>query len=168
MDADAPLIRRMRSGDEAAVEALVRAHYPAVLRYCRLRAPGWAEDAAQETFVRFFASFERYRHCGKVRNYLYVIAGNVCRDLARRARELPVEEVPSPPAEDTGGELRVDLSRALDALAPELREAAVLYFAQGLKQREIAKILGIGLPLVKYRVRRAREQLIGLLKEGEE
>ena len=167
MDADFWRIQRMKAGDEGAVDAFVRAHYPAILRYCRLRAPDWAEDAAQETFVRFFESFERYRHCGRARNYLYVIAGNVCRDLRRRKRELPMEEVPLPPAEDRGAELRVDLGRALERLAPELREAAVLYFAQGLKQREIARILGIGLPLVKYRVRRAREALIAEL-EGRE
>ena len=158
MDADFWRIRRMRGGDERAVDEFVRAHYPAILCYCRLRAGGWAEDAAQETFVRFFASFDRY---------LYVIAGNVCRDMARRAREAPMSEPLLPPVEDHA-ELRVDLRRALEGLAPELREAAVLYFAQGLKQREIARILGIGLPLVKYRVRRAREKLIESLKGEEE
>lgn len=158
----------MRSGDEDAVEAFVRAHYPAILKYCRIRAGGWAEDAAQETFARFFASFDRYRHFGKARNYLYVIAGNVCRDWARRGREISLAEPPERGAEDGDAALRIDVSRALGALPPELREAAVLYFAQGLKQREIARILDIGLPLVKYRVRRAREKLIELLKEGEE
>ena len=167
MDADFWRIRRMRAGDERAVDEFVRAHYPAILNYCRLRAGGWAEDAAQETFVRFFASFDRYRHCGKARNYLYAIAGNVCRDMARRAREAPMAELPLPPVEDHA-DLRVDLRRALEGLAPELREAAVLYFAQGLKQREIARILGIGVPLVKYRVRRAREKLIESLKGEEE
>ncbi len=165
MDGDFLLILRMRAGDEAAVERFVREHYPAILRYCRLRAPGLAEDAAQETFARFFASFDRYRHCGRARNYLYAVAGNVCRDLARRNRELPVAEVPLPPCEDAGAELRVDLGRALDSLPPELREVALLYFAQGLRQREVARILGVGLPLVKYRVRRARERLMELLKE---
>lgn len=36
---------------------------------------------------------------------------------------------------------------------------AVLCLLQERKQREAAKILGIGLPLVKYRLRRARELL---------
>ena len=37
--------------------------------------------------------------------------------------------------------------------------AAVLFFVQERKQKDIAKILGIGLPLVKYRIRKARELL---------
>lgn len=36
---------------------------------------------------------------------------------------------------------------------------AILYFVQERKQKDIAEILGIGLPLVKYRVKRARELL---------
>ena len=158
MDADFLLIQRMRAGDESAVETFVRKHYTQILQYCRYRAGEWAEDATQETFVRFFDSFDRYRHCGKAVNYLYVIAGNVCRDAARRNREFPAAEPPVEAAVDTAG-LRVDLLRALDRLPPELREAALLFFAQGLKQREIARIQGVGLPLVKYRIRRVREAL---------
>jgi len=61
-------------------------------------------------------------------------------------------------------DLRLDIHRALEQLPPELREVTILYFFQELKQKEIARILGIGLPLVKYRIRRAKkllEQLIG-------
>lgn len=164
MDADLLLIARMRAGDEAAVERFVRAHYPAILHYCRLRVGGYAEDAAQESFARFFASFDSYRHFGKARNYLYVIAGNVCRDQLRKRRELPLDALPEPTAPSDEPELRVDLCRALDSLSPEMRETALLYFGQGLKQREIADILGIGLPLVKYRVRKSREILMRALR----
>ena len=108
--------------------------------------------------MRFFDSFDRYRHCGKAVNYLYVIAGNVCRDAARRNREIPAAEPPARVSADAAG-LRGDLFRAFDCLPPELREAAILFFAQGFRQREIARIQGVGLPLVKYRIRRAREAL---------
>ena len=43
--------------------------------------------------------------------------------------------------------------------------AAVLFFLQERKQREIAKILGIGLPLVKYRIHKARELLAQFLRK---
>ena len=61
-------------------------------------------------------------------------------------------------------DMRLDVHRALNQLPPELREVTILYFFQELKQKEIARILGIGLPLVKYRIRRSKElleQLIG-------
>ena len=43
-----------------------------------------------------------------------------------------------------------------------------MFFFQGLRQREIAAILGIGLPLVKYRVGRAKMLLQDYLGEGED
>ena len=42
----------------------------------------------------------------------------------------------------------------------EIRETAVLYFFQELKQREIAELLHIKLSLVKYRIGRAKELLM--------
>ena len=216
MDPDFLLVMRMKDGDDEAIEEFVRKYYPAVLRYCMLRIDdaGYALDAVQETFERFFRNFARYRHYGKAANYLYVIAGNVCRDYYRNRREvaagdaeevllfrrrnsdvgargyyeeagsvspgtadsrLQTKAVQETPAEissrgsdfrmDLHTDLRMDLRSAFAALPPELRETAILFFCQELKQWEIAKILGIGLPLVKYRIRKAREQLQEMLKE---
>ena len=63
--------------------------------------------------------------------------------------------------------VRLDVDAALLKLPEELRQVAVLFFCLDVKQREIAKILNIGLPLVKYRVKRSRELLAAALeKEG--
>lgn len=170
MDADFLLIEKMRAGDEEAVEVFVRRHYPAILRFCALRAGDreLAEDLAQETFERFFRSLESYRHQGKAANFLYTIAANACRDQLRRRRELPLKGQPEPGYDPTGAlELRLSVAQALSALPEELRETAILYFARQMKQRDIARILGIGLPLVKYRIKRARELLRAWLGEEE-
>ncbi len=181
MDPDFLLIEKMKHGDEKAVEEFVRKYYPAVQRYCFLHIEdrGYAQEAVQETFQRFFGSFERYRHYGKAANYLYVIAGNVCRDYYRNRREFAVED-PEEEADRTAPsaglavgataptenvELRIDLWEAFARLPREWREVAILFFCQQRRQREIAKILGIGLPLVKYRLGKARERLRELLRE---
>ena len=167
MDADFLLLHRMRNGDDQAIEDFVRKYYPMILRYCHLhiRDLGYVEDLTQETFARFFRTLHQYQHYGKAANYLYVIAGNLCRDYHRKQEEIPVEELPEQPVYQMETlDLRLDIHRALEQLPPELREVTILYFFQELKQKEIAKILGIGLPLVKYRIRRAKElleQLIG-------
>lgn len=168
VDADFLLIQRMRLGDERAVEQFVRKYYPAILRYCRLRAgdAGYGEDLAQETFERFFRTLEQYRHSGRALNYLYVIAGNACRDFQRRRRERCVEAVEERAEADAPPEDRLVIEAAFRALPEELFEVATLYFLQERKQREIAQILGIGVPLVKYRVRRAREILQRKLEEA--
>ena len=167
MDADFLLLHRMKHGDDQAIEDFVRKYYPMILRYCHLHIQDtcYAEDLTQETFVRFFRTLNQYQHYGKAANYLYVIAGNLCRDYHKKPEVIPMEELPEQPVNQMEAlDLRMDVHRALEQLSPELREVTILYFFQELKQKEIARILGIGLPLVKYRIRRAKElleQLIG-------
>lgn len=162
LDLDDLLVQRMRMGDEKALDAFVTKYYPAILRYCRLHVEdhGYAEDMAQETFARFFRTFRQYRHYGKAVNYLYVIAANACRDFYRQNRELPFMELPEEPDRRAESpETQTEVRMALDSLPKDIREVAVLYFVQERKQKDIARILGIGLPLVKYRIGRARELL---------
>lgn len=166
MDQDHFLVQKMRMGDERALETFVTRHYPAILKYCRLHIDdqGYAEDMAQETFARFFRTLTQYRHYGKAANYLYVIAANACRDYYRQNRELPVERLPDEPDGSADSpETLAEVRAALHNLPAELREVAILYFVQERKQKDIAAVLGIGLPLVKYRIGRARELLTAYL-----
>ena len=166
MDADFLLLHRMKHGDDQAIEDFVRKYYPMILRYCHLHIQdtSYAEDLTQETFVRFFRTLNQYQHYGKAANYLYVIAGNLCRDYHKKPEVIPMEELPEQPVNQMEAlDLRMEVHRALEQLSPELREVTILYFFQELKQKEIARILGIGLPLVKYRIRRAKELLEQLI-----
>ena len=166
MDADFLLLHRMRNGDDQAIEDFVRKYYPRVLRYCHLHIQdfGFAEDLTQETFARFFRTLSQYQHYGKAANYLYVIAGNLCRDYHKKPEAIPMEELPEQPVYQMEAlDLRMDVHQALEQLSPELREVTILYFFQDLKLKEIARILGIGLPLVKYRIRRAKELLAQMI-----
>ena len=56
-------------------------------------------------------------------------------------------------------EIRIDIERALEQLPEEIKESVILFFFQGLKQKEIADLLNIKLSLVKYRVSKAKELL---------
>ena len=86
MDADFLLIQKIKKGNEQAMDQFVLKHYPKIYQYCllRVRDHGYAEDLTQETFLKFFQAFERYKHYGKALNYLYVIAGNLCKDHFRK------------------------------------------------------------------------------------
>ncbi|MDO5425574.1 MAG: RNA polymerase sigma factor [Eubacteriales bacterium] len=162
MDTDFFLIQRMKKGDDTAIDEFVRKYYPDILKYCwyHLGGNSCAEDLTQETFEKFFRSFPEYQHYGKAKNYLYVIAGNLCKNFYKKETPVPLEEI-SGQEEDianAAGE-RVDLERALGNMPEEYREVLLFYSFQGLKQKEIADVLGIGLPLVKYRLQKAREYL---------
>ena len=64
-------------------------------------------------------------------------------------------------------EAKIYMEQALDELSPELREIIILFYFQECKLVEIADILQISLPLVKYRLRRAKEELKQLLGKEE-
>lgn len=165
MDPDFLLVQKMRLGDESAIDTFVNKYYSRMLRYCQLHIDdnGYAEDLTQETFIRFFRTLTQYQHYGKAANYLYVIAANLCHDYyrqnhGRKKKELPLESISEKPDPRAGDlEQSLDVRMALEALPEEMREVAVLYFQQERKQKDIAKILDIGLPLVKYRIRKIRE-----------
>ena len=61
---------------------------------------------------------------------------------------------------------RLLIEEALNKLPEELKEIVVLYYFQGLKLREISDLIHIKLPLVKYRIKRAKE-LLGAILSGE-
>lgn len=166
MDSDFYMIRRMKNGDDSAIESFVRKYYPPILRYCHLHIKDkcYAEDATQEVFARFFRTLNQYQHYGKAQNYLYVIAGNICRDYYRKPEELALDDIEELSVYEMDSmDLSIDVYQALEKLPLELREVTILFFFQEVKQKEIAKILGIGLPLVKYRIKRAKQLLSNYL-----
>lgn len=86
------LVHRARAGDEEACERLVRKYYPSIYQYCLLHIYDTyeAEDLTQEVFARAFASLDRYREYGKVKNYLYTIAGNVVKNYYKKEKRYSV------------------------------------------------------------------------------
>lgn len=170
MDTEFLMIRKMKQGDEAAFDAFVRKYYSDILKYCTFHSSDQreAEDLTQEAFVRFFAKLSDYRHQGKAKNYLYTIAANLCRNQWKKADPLPTEEEQlatalTLPDQEESTTTHLLLEWALGQLAPEQREVVILHYYQGLKLREIAEVLEIGLPLVKYRLRQAKARLYELI-----
>ena len=170
---DEKLILQIQRGNTEYANELIEKHYPSILRYCTWHCynTDHAEDLTQETFLRFFEKLSDYRYMGKTKNYLYTIAGNLCRDSYKKIREslleeqsLEIQDCLHPPETD---ELlnRLTIKAALDRLPAELREVIILYYFQELKLTEISSTLQIGLPLVKYRVKQAKTHLERLLRE---
>lgn len=144
ISSDEWLIRKIKRGDDFAINEFVEKYYPIILNYCKKRVRDWgmAEDLTQETFVHFFRSLSLYRHHGKTQNYLYTIAGNLCRDFYKTNKEeIPMEEtdltgirlsgmaqngkLSYDPLEDAAE--RMDMQMALDKLPDIYREIMKLH-----------------------------------------
>lgn len=164
------LVKKAKNGDEQAGEQLIRKYYAAIYQYCFLHLcdRDLAEDMAQETFTRFFEALQTYTDYGKLKNYLYRIAGNIIKNYYKKKKELLVEEMSEIPGSDMrDAEIRMDIEQAIDRLPKELKEITILFFFQDLKQKDIAKLLDINLSLVKYRISRAKKLLSEYLEVRE-
>lgn len=68
---DALLIRRIKQGDEAAFDELVRRHYDSIYAFCYRRCAdrSLAADLTQEVFLKLVTAVYRYSVTGKFTNY---------------------------------------------------------------------------------------------------
>ena len=141
MTSDFLLLQKIRNGNNHAGNQFVEKYYSFIYQYCFLHIHNQecAEDMVQETFVRFFGALMSGAEIGKAKSYLYSIAGNIIKNYYKKKKDL---------------------------LPEEIKETAILFFFQGLKQKEISDLLHIKLSLVKYRVSKAKELLSKQLEEG--
>lgn len=168
MDGDLYLIWGMKNGNENAFNEFVCKYYPDILKFCyrKLNGNNYAEDITQETFQKFFRMFDCYKHYGKAKNYLYVIANNLCKDFYKKKVEPSIEEVTDLITDIYKSvDRKIDLEEAIKQLPEELEEIIILYYFQELKLKEIAVILDVGLPLLKYRIKKAKNQLRKIIGE---
>lgn len=167
------LMARIGRGDPEAAEELVRLLYPDILRYCLWHAPNrdWAEDAAQETFLKAIRYYDRYVHKGKARAFLYRIAANTCLDMGRKAGESSLEELPGElPSEEPGFQrihVELDFHQRIRSLPPEQQEVLLLRFGQELTLTEIAAVTGAPLRTVQSRLRAGLKKLKAQLEKEE-
>ncbi len=127
-----------------------------------------AEDLLADTFERALRARRRFDpRKASEKTWLYAIALNCLRDHARRraAEGRAVERMASAPSpESSGGEFdeiadRDLISRGLEVLSEEEREAIALRFGSGLTVPEISKLTGERLTTVEGRVYRALRKL---------
>ena len=152
----------------ADVERLFNTYHTTLVRYLtrRLGDRDWAEEVAQETFVRAL----RQDSIVSERSWLFAVATNLVRDEARkdarRRRHLELlraeaseEAEPEPEGLSAEQAERAAMARqALDQLAERDRNA-LLMKEEGLDYHEIAAALELSFGSVGTTLARARKRL---------
>jgi len=150
------------------LDRLFRTYHDTLVRYLtrRLGDRDWAEEVAQETFVRALRQEEIINE----RAWLFTVANNLVRDDARRdqrrrryltlLREQEWEEAIEPEPTSLERAQEAALARkAVDTLA-ERDRLALLMREEGLDYNEIAAELGLSGGSIGTTLSRARRRLV--------
>lgn len=169
---DAALVRRIRAGDERALEEVFRAHYAGMATFVQryVLAPDVAEELVQDIFLKLWSRREQLSEIESFKTYLYRAVRNQAlnwlrrRKLERRWEEEHGEE--SEPASlaaaDDGAaeeEVTVAVREAIDRLPPRCREIFLLSRDGGLTYNDIARTLEISVKTVETQMGRALKSL---------
>jgi RNA polymerase sigma-70 factor (ECF subfamily) len=181
---DKSLIRQTLRGDEKAFEKLYESYKDKVFRLS-LRIL-WdredAMDATQETFVKAYNALGKFRGKASFSTWLYRITYNTAIDVLRKRSRRPETAVESEEDRDarfSGGfqspdrriekvEASVIIESALAKLPEPQRMVVLLHDIEGLKYREIAKVMDCSIGTVMSRLHYARKKLKSILESGEQ
>jgi RNA polymerase sigma-70 factor (ECF subfamily) len=162
-DSDAYLIRKAKSGSRAALGALVDRHWRFVWQtaYAVAGRREFADDIAQETFMRAISSLSSFDEARPLRPWLAKIAVNRAIDLRRREMRLLPPEAEDRNTTDVYEEIasHAHVIDAVKGLADERRLVIVLHYWLGLTVDEIGEVLETPRGTVASRLGRALNDL---------
>lgn len=122
------------------------------------------EDAVQNTILKAYQNLDTLKERAYFRTWTVRILKNECFTLLKRQQTL----VPLSGQPEINYEMEVpdlDLNRAFDMLSPDERLTVTLYYYEGFKTAEIAKLTDVSESTVRSRLFRARAELKEQLSE---
>ncbi len=178
---EAELIAAVLKGETAKFEPLVAKYSPRVFATARryARRDSEVEDIAQEVWTKAFQKLASYRGEAPFEHWLMRLAVRTCYDFLRahqRNREKSFSELsdaegdwlercvrqPETVEEDADAARQL-VNRVLEQLSPAARMVITLLEIEDKSVKEIAKLTGWSVPLVKVRAFRARAEMRKIL-----
>ena len=171
---DPQVVRNAQSGDATAFSELVRAYEEPVFNYVNrlVGDRGLAEDLTQEVFLRVHQSLPGFSFRSKFTTWLFQVTKNRVFDefraRERRPKTVELDSVRPLVADAVEPFETVEaLWRAIERLDVDLKTPLLLRDVVGLSYSEIEDCLEISMPLVKWRIFKAREGVrLALVREG--
>jgi RNA polymerase sigma factor (sigma-70 family) len=147
--------------------------------YCITRDYYLAQDAVQETLIKAYQKMDTIEDPEKVGAWLSAIATRTSIDIVRKERKvkdrtashIEIETANIKMDQNVEQEVEMNLLKerihqAINSLSLDQRKVFLLKINNGLKEREIAKLLKINQNTVKTKIYRVRKQLKEMLIES--
>ena len=178
---EADLIAAVLKGDAASFEPLIQKYSPRVFATARryARRDSEVEDIVQEVWLKAFQKLKSFRGEAPFEHWLMRLAVRTCYDFLRghqRNRETNFSELTEPEgdwlerfvqqpdsADEHANAARQLIERLLEQLSPPARLVITLLEIEDRSVKEIAKLTGWSVPLVKVRAFRARAEMRKIL-----
>jgi RNA polymerase sigma-70 factor (ECF subfamily) len=173
---DAEIVERVRNGETALFEVLMRRHNQRIYRVARavIKDEAEAEDVMQQAYINAFTHLNQFQDRSQFSTWLTRIA--LHEALARRRKRKPEESPedvmetltstqPDPERQAYGAELGRLLEAAVDALPESYRVVFMLREIEGLSTSETAAGLDLGDEAVKTRLHRAKAMVRSAIAE---
>lgn len=174
-ESDDVLISRIRAGETACFEMLMRRHNERIYRTVRavLGDDADVEDVMQQAYVSAYQHLDRFEGRSRFSTWLTRIAINEAYARLRRRHRVqpapwedddamadePEAAGPTPEQVAARREMQALLERAIDTLSVPNRTVFVLRAVEGLTTAETAECLKISEDAVKTRLHRANDSL---------
>lgn len=174
---DADLIAAVLKGDTASFEPLITKYSPRIFATARryARRESEIEDIVQEVWTKAFQKLGSFRGEAPFEHWLMRLAVRTCYDFLRghqRNKETPFAEltesetdwldgfVANPDdASEHATAARELIDKILERLSPAARLVITLLEIEERSVKEISKLTGWSVPLVKVRAFRARAEM---------
>jgi RNA polymerase sigma-70 factor (ECF subfamily) len=178
---EADLIAAVLKGDAASFEPLVQKYSPRVFATARryARRESEIEDIVQEVWLKAYQKLSSFRGEAPFEHWLMRLAVRTCYDFLRahqRNRETAFSEISDvegdwlerfatqpESAPENAEAARQLIDRVLEHLSPAARLVITLLEIEDRSVKEISKLTGWSVPLVKVRAFRARAEMRKIL-----
>jgi RNA polymerase sigma-70 factor (ECF subfamily) len=177
------IIQEVLAGDTGAFEQLIAKYQPRVFATARkyARRDSEVEDIVQEIFIKAYKKLSTYRSEAPFEHWIMTISVRTCYDYLRSHQRNKISnfsdvtqdefdlldvfgesEHPDRENQEAVAQLVHDL---MEQLSPAARMVITLLDIEGRSVKEIAKLTGWSLSLVKVRAFRARKEMRKILEK---
>ncbi len=145
---------------EEEIKELVNKYSSLIFRisYCILCNPEDAEDAVQETLLKYITKAPEFNDEEHRKAWLIKVAANISKNMLMF--RLKRETVNIDDVENIGiGENDYETFELIMSLPAKHKVVMTLYYVEGYRSAEIAEIIGISEEAVRKRIQKGRELL---------